>query len=124
MKKKQSFISSPLFYILFFLIGTIVFFIMIAQISIPIYETYNGKVEILDNKVIVVMENTVPIAEKVFYYTNRDEWVEVSNEYCPEYSGYLVENVRDLSDGTIVKVDIPVGTISLVEAVFKKGGNV
>ena len=123
MKKSHSFLSSPIFYILFFLIGTIVFIIMITQIDIPVYETYSGRVCHLDDKVIIRTEETAPKAEKVFYFINRNEWIESTCEYSTQYSGYLMENVRELKDDTIVEVDIPIKTISLLDAIFKKGGN-
>ena len=124
MKDKSSILTSPAFFIFFFLVGTISFIIITKRIDVPIYETYEGRVIVNNEQTIVKLDEDVDKAECIFYYINRDEWVEKSDSYDEEYDGYIIDNVRELDDETVVYVDVQTGTISLLDAIVKKDGNI
>lgn len=123
MQKK---LLKPMLYIVYFLVGTILFLYMTNSIKVPIYKTLEGTVNISDEEVLLEIKdyNEESLPEQIYYYVNRDEWVESVTDYDSSKGGYIIDNVHKLKDKTIVKIDIEARQMTLFEIIFREGGNV
>ncbi len=123
MEKKT---NNTMVYILFFSIGILLFLIITFKIYIPIYETLDGTIRVTEKETILEVEGYVSELEEkqIYYYINRDEWVEQAGQYDKDRHGFIIENVYSLSDETKVHVEFEKEKFSLFEIIFKKGGNI
>lgn len=126
MEKLKNVIFKPGAYVLFFVFGIILFIYMTNKIYIPIYETVEGVVHISENKTIIKFHDfsESDVAEQIFYYINRDEWVECINNYDENEQGYVIDNIHNLDDKTVVYIDFEKEKTTLFEIILKKAGNI
>ena len=117
--------------ILFFvMIGVFMFFILFIALTTKtsLIQTYDGT--ITGNTIIVSAEiKTAP--DKIYVYENRNEAVFLVSvtgvDRNDNSTVFYISDHKELSEvasAEIIKLDIPVGTISLFERVFLKGGKV
>lgn len=117
--------------ILFFvMIGVFVFFILFVSLTTKtsLVQSYEG---IMSGDTIVINAEINTAPEKIYIYENRNEAVFLINVKSMEYEDnstmLFVDNdagLLGLSDAKNIKIDIPVGEITLFERVFLKGGKV
>ena len=117
--------------ILFFaMIGVFVFFILFVSLTTKtsLFQSYEGL--ILGDTIVINAEiNTVP--ENIYVYENRNEAVFLLNidgiEHEDNSTILFIDKSMELHGLTAaesIKIDIPVGEISLFERIFLKGGKV
>ena len=117
--------------ILFFsMIGVFIFFILFVSLTTKtsLIQSYEGL--ILGDTIVINAEiNTVP--ENIYIYENRNEAVYLINIDSIEHEDNLtilsigtIAELHGLSAAESIKIDIPVGEISLFERIFLKGGKV
>lgn len=126
MKNLKNTIFKQLAYVLFFVFGIILFICITNKIYIPIYETVEGEVHISENKTIIKSQwiSANEVSGQIFYYTNRDEWVECIKNYDENEQGYVIENIHNLDNNTVVYIDFEKEKITLFEIILKKAGNI
>lgn len=120
--KKHNF--NPEFCIIFWLIGIAIFTLLFLYIKIPVYKTIEGKVYKHDTVTTVLINKNEISADKIYYYVNRDEWIDTSTIYLPETNGYLIDSKHTLENGSSLNIDFQVSTISLFKAIFIYRGNI
>lgn len=117
--------------ILFFaMVCVFVFFILFLSLTTKtsLIQTYDGTMT--GNSIVVNTEiKTAP--DKIYVYENRNEavfLVSVTNiDHNDSTTTFFLNDGTELSEISntgIVKIDIPIGEISLFERIFLKGGKV
>lgn len=126
MERKKVKSISPVWYIVYFLVGTIIFLVVSCRVNIPVYETMEGLVEASGEEIILKIADCdiENMPEQIYYYINREEWVEQATEYDAEKAGYRIENLHKLENHTVVYIDVEKEQMTLFEIIFLKGGNV
>lgn len=115
-----------LFYMVYFLLGTFVFLYLVKQVSVPVYITLEGEVTIEGEQLVLKLTDydEANIPSKIFYYVNREEWVEEIEGYLGRSGVYKAPNIHKLDDKEKVSIDIEVEQKSLFDVIFKENGNV
>ncbi|MNI52884.1 hypothetical protein D3C73_1076910 [compost metagenome] len=88
--------------------------------------TYNG---VIDQNNIIIHEPVTNINNKIYVYTNRNEFIyplQITDnvEYGADTTTIRLDKDSPFSDSDKVKVDVGKGEITLFERVFLKGGKV
>ncbi|MBE5939646.1 MAG: hypothetical protein E7266_04525 [Lachnospiraceae bacterium] len=116
----------PTLYIIYFIAGTVLFLLMTCGIKVPVYQTVEGTVSISGAEVIIQINDyeTETLPEQIYYYVNRDEWVECVSDYDASKAGYVISNIHNLEDKTTVHIDVETEQMTLFEIIFKRGGDI
>jgi len=116
-------------YIVCFIAGIAIFVYMADYIEVPVYETVQGIVNIREGEAFIEIQSEVKMqnscennhVDRIYYYINRDEWVQCESEYVVENKGIRIDNVHNLEDKTRVYIDVEVGKMTLLEMILKGG---
>lgn len=115
-----------LFYTVYFLLGTFVFLYLVKQVSVPVYETLEGEVTIEGEQLVLKLTDYAGenMPSKIYYYVNREEWVEEIAGFSERGGIYKAPNIHKLDDKAKVSIDIEVEQKNLFDVIFKENGNV
>lgn len=116
-------IRNAICYILFLVIGTILFFAAALQLKVPVYETVDGK--ITENSREILLEDKVDFMKDhpVFVYKSREETLEKIETYEVTGKGIVPSGKSSFAGGEKIKVDVQTEEVSLLKLIFLKGGN-
>lgn len=118
--------GKPLLYIVYFFVGTFVFLHMVKQVSVPVYITLKGEVAIEGEMLVLRLTDYdgTSMPSKIYYYVNREEWVEEIAGYQENGDIYKAPNIHKLAEKAKVSIDIEVEQKNLFDVIFKENGNV
>lgn len=118
------FVFKPIGFTMFLLFGLITFIGISSNIKIPVYDTIETVVE-KEGEHIKLDIGSQELQEDtpIFVYRSRDDYLEKITEYQVESKYIVINSIDDLSDEQKVNVDIQTKEISLLEHIFKNGGN-
>lgn len=111
-------------YMLFLIVGTILFFISALSIHVPVYKTVEAKVA--EDPARIELHGEVEQFYKdcpIFIYESREESLEKIEKYRVADRCIVMEKEGSFPAGTKIKLDIQTQEISLLRLIFLKGGN-
>ena len=100
------------------------FLLSSRYIKIPIYDTYDGNVNIVEGKTYVEISGLSPKEDTTIYiYKNRDEYLKEISDYTVKDNIIILQQELDeFGNGENVKVDVEQDQTTLLEMVFRRGG--
>jgi peroxiredoxin family protein len=119
------FVRKPIFFVVILVLGVASFLLLSELIKVPVYYTYNGTVKIVEGKTsIEFIEYNQKENTTIYIYKNRDEYLkEISDYTVQDNKVVLQQKLDEFKDGENVKVDVWQKKISLLEMIFRSGGN-
>lgn len=118
------FVFKPIGFTMFLLFGLITFIGISSNIKIPVYNTIETVVE-KEGEYIKLDIGNQELQEDtpIFVYRSRDDYLEKITEYQVESEYIVIDSIDDLPDEQKVNVDIQIKEISLLQHIFRNGGN-
>lgn len=117
-KKKifmEFFVRKPFGFVIFLILGTVVFVLIASRIQVPVYTTVKTHVEKAEDRIrLDLKSNKFQTGTPVFLYHARDEHLEKITEYRM-VDGYIVmEHLDEIQDGEMINIDIQAKEVSLL----------
>ena len=121
-KKKifmEFFVRKPFGFVIFLILGTVVFILTASRIQVPVYTTVKTHVEKEEDGIRLDLKNNkFQTGTPVFLYRARDEHLEKITEYRM-VDGYIVmEHLDEIQDGEKINIDIQTKEVSLLRHLF------
>lgn len=118
------FVKKPIFFVGILVLGVMSFLLSSQYIKIPIYDTYDGNVNIVEGKTYVEISGLSPKEDTTIYiYKNRDEYLKEISDYTVKDNIIILQQELDeFGNGENVKVDVEQDQTTLLEMVFRRGG--
>lgn len=118
------FVKKPIFFVGILVLGVMSFLLSSRYIKIPIYDTYDGNVNIVEGKTYVEISGLSPKEDTTIYiYKNRDEYLKEISDYTVKDNIIILQQELDeFRNGENVKVDVEQEQTTLLEMVFRRGG--
>lgn len=118
------FVKKPIFFVGILVLGVMSFLLSSRYIKIPIYDIYDGNVNIVEGKTYVEISGLSPKEDTTIYiYKNRDEYLKEISDYTVKDNIIILQQELDeFGNGENVKVDVEQDQTTLLEMVFRRGG--
>jgi len=119
------FVTKPIGFILFQMLGIVAFLWVCTMIKVPFYKTVEVTLEQEEQGVFFdLRDQSFCDGRPVYIYESREKQLEKIESY--EMQGgmlYLADYSFPWEEGTKLKMDIQLGEKTLLEIIFRNGGN-
>lgn len=118
------FVLRPLGFVIYLLLGAVVFIFVSANMKIPVYTTVESYVEKEDDRIrLILHDQKFQMDAPIFLYRSRDDSLKKITVYQIR-DGYIVtEDTGVFSNGEKVSMDLQIKEVTLLRHIFMEGGN-